>query len=272
MAGELQAQYTTGKTLYAVILSPSGQAWYTVTPAFENINAAHWTSYAITMTEATGTGLYLGTFPTGIVTIGTYSILVYVQAGGSPADTDTLIAAGTVLWSGTAALTPVATDSSGDVFIDSSQDLTAPMKASVSTAVMGATAASWNTAGTIGAKINAAGTASDPWATSLPGSYTSPEAGYILGTESSGGGANGLIGTVNDAAPLITSFKVNVPGIISGTGNLAGGYLTFTKSSVVTLNTKFAVTAYNNVTGLATVTGLNAAPDTNDVFLWTQSN
>lgn len=51
------------------------------------------------------------------------------------------------------------------------------------TLILGATASSWNTTGTIGNKINSSGGAgSDPWATVLPGSYAAGTAGYILGT------------------------------------------------------------------------------------------
>jgi len=42
-------------------------------------------------------------------------------------------------------------------------------------------AADFNTAGTMGNKMNSAASAGDPWTTSLPGSYTSGSAGYILG-------------------------------------------------------------------------------------------
>lgn len=38
------------------------------------------------------------------------------------------------------------------------------------------------TSGTTGAKLNSAASAGDPWSTSLPGSYTGTEAGFILGT------------------------------------------------------------------------------------------
>lgn len=38
------------------------------------------------------------------------------------------------------------------------------------------------TSGTFGEAMNAAGSAGDPWTTSLPGSYTSGQAGYIVGT------------------------------------------------------------------------------------------
>ena len=47
-------------------------------------------------------------------------------------------------------------------------------------AVWNSIAASFNVAGTMGAKMNSAASAGDPWATALPGSYLSTEAGGIL--------------------------------------------------------------------------------------------
>lgn len=47
-------------------------------------------------------------------------------------------------------------------------------------AVWNTIAASFNTAGTMGAKLNAASAAGDPWGAVLPGSYLSNEAGGIL--------------------------------------------------------------------------------------------
>jgi hypothetical protein len=44
------------------------------------------------------------------------------------------------------------------------------------------TLASHLTAGSTGFALNAAGSAGDPWATALPGSYTSGQAGFIVGT------------------------------------------------------------------------------------------
>lgn len=61
-------------------------------------------------------------------------------------------------------------------------DLTATMKASVASAAWDATATSYNTAGTMGNKLNSAASAGDPWTTALPGSYTAGSAGYIVGT------------------------------------------------------------------------------------------
>lgn len=47
-------------------------------------------------------------------------------------------------------------------------------------AVWNALAADFNTAGTMGNKLNSAGSAGDPWSTDLPGTYTADQAGAIL--------------------------------------------------------------------------------------------
>lgn len=61
-------------------------------------------------------------------------------------------------------------------------DLTAAMKTSVENAVWDATMASHVGAGSMGAELNAAGGAGDPWITALPGAYGAGSAGFILGT------------------------------------------------------------------------------------------
>lgn len=45
-----------------------------------------------------------------------------------------------------------------------------------------ALATEFNESGTMGQKLNAAGTAGDPWTTTLPGGYTGDQAGNIIGT------------------------------------------------------------------------------------------
>lgn len=49
------------------------------------------------------------------------------------------------------------------------------------TGVWDAIAADYNTVGTMGNKMNSAGSAGDPWSTELPGAYTGDQAGAILG-------------------------------------------------------------------------------------------
>jgi hypothetical protein len=53
---------------------------------------------------------------------------------------------------------------------------------SCAVAVWNALASAYNESGTMGARLNDAGSASNPWAETLPGSYISGQAGYIIGT------------------------------------------------------------------------------------------
>lgn len=101
MSKELILPYTTGKTVYAIIFSAIGQAWNTSgTPAFEALTSAHWTQYAITLTEqATATGIYEGDFPSAIAA-GSYGVIAYNQAGGSPATTDLPVGEEQIPWTG----------------------------------------------------------------------------------------------------------------------------------------------------------------------------
>lgn len=65
---------------------------------------------------------------------------------------------------------------SATIYVNAGTASTAEMAA----AVWNALAASFNTAGTMGNKLNAAGSAGDPWSTILPGSYTGSQAGQIV--------------------------------------------------------------------------------------------
>lgn len=62
------------------------------------------------------------------------------------------------------------------------EDLTGLTPASVASAVWAAIATDHNEAGTMGAKLNAASSAGDPWGTALPGSYPAGSAGAIVGS------------------------------------------------------------------------------------------
>jgi hypothetical protein len=59
---------------------------------------------------------------------------------------------------------------------------TAPTAAAVADAVWDEALSGHLSAGSTGEALNAAGGAGDPWITTLPGSYTAGQAGYILGT------------------------------------------------------------------------------------------
>ena len=103
MAGELQAHFATGAALYAVLLNENAQPWngttFDATPT-----TAEWASYVVALTEWSTTGLYRATMPAGIVTPGTYQVLVYKRLGGvgTEAPTDPVVWSGELAWSGSA--------------------------------------------------------------------------------------------------------------------------------------------------------------------------
>lgn len=83
----ITATYTVGATLYAVITSPAGTFWNTISQTFEAFNAGNWAQYAVPMAEYPGTSYYSAAYPTGIAGVLT-SELLFAQAGGSPALSD----------------------------------------------------------------------------------------------------------------------------------------------------------------------------------------
>lgn len=91
------------------------------------------------------------------------------------------------------------------------------------TLVLGATAASWNTAGTIGAKINAAGSAGDPWATLLPGSYASGTAGNIIGNNLNASITSRMASYTQPTGFLAATFP---SGTIANQTNITAGTIT----------------------------------------------
>src|ERR1043166_5470612 len=103
MSAEIKAKYPTGSTLYVIILRASdGQVWNG--SAFEALAAANWTTYAVTMTEQSTTGIYYGTMPSGISSSGVYHAWVFKRAGGSAATTDSLVGQQDLDWTGSADL------------------------------------------------------------------------------------------------------------------------------------------------------------------------
>ncbi len=106
MAGEIQASFRTGNTVFSLIRNRVGQVWNTSggTGAFETYTTAVFTSYAISLTEqGSASAYYVGTFPSAIIP-GVYSLTAKQQLGGSAAETDPTIAVGDFQWNGTVAL------------------------------------------------------------------------------------------------------------------------------------------------------------------------
>ena len=83
MTSTIQALYQTGKTLYAVCINPLNGQFINGT-SFEVYNSAHWSSYAVALSEYAGSGIYSGAYPIAAPTLLTTDI-IFAQAGGSPA-------------------------------------------------------------------------------------------------------------------------------------------------------------------------------------------
>lgn len=80
--------FSTGETIYRMRVNSSGAFWNGAT--YETYNAANWATYAITCTERGATGQYVSTDPDAATT---FTDLYYLQTGGTPAATDTLLGA-----------------------------------------------------------------------------------------------------------------------------------------------------------------------------------
>jgi len=107
MANEIQADYASGNTLYAVLRNRAGQVWHPGLQAFETWGTSGHAAddYDLPLTDKTGSR-YVGDFDTH-VPAGSYGIQIFLQAGAAPADTDTLMVSRDICWTGTGELTAV---------------------------------------------------------------------------------------------------------------------------------------------------------------------
>jgi hypothetical protein len=112
MAKELKTPFTSGATVYAVVLNAAGQAWRTDSAVFETPAAGNWAHYAISATEQSTTGIYEGDFPAAITAAGAYHVLFRRQSGSSPSSTDqnSGMIGGTIHWTGSAESFPLASN------------------------------------------------------------------------------------------------------------------------------------------------------------------
>jgi hypothetical protein len=105
MANEIQADYASGNTLYAVVRNGVGNVWYITGQNFEvwGTGSRNANDYDISLTDKSGSR-YVGDFDSNIPA-GRYFVQVFLQAGANPADGDTLVISNEIHWTGTGKVT-----------------------------------------------------------------------------------------------------------------------------------------------------------------------
>lgn len=105
MANEIHIDYESGNTLYAVIRNKAGEVWYPIGQIFEawGTEGRDVDDYDISLTGDDGSR-YVGDFDSN-VPAGRYTVQVFLQAGGNPADGDELVGSGEIIWTSTGELT-----------------------------------------------------------------------------------------------------------------------------------------------------------------------
>lgn len=92
---------TTAKAIYNLIRNTNADVWNGTT--FVPYVSGSLTLYANNMTEqGVASRYYVGPFPAGATSAGSYPVTVFVRAGASPAETDVTIAGGALDWNGSA--------------------------------------------------------------------------------------------------------------------------------------------------------------------------
>ena len=111
MANELQIDYGSGYTLYAVIRNQAGLVNVAGTATFEAWGTSGHTAdnYDIALSGDNG-GRYKGDFNAAITNAGHYTVQVFEQPGSVPADGDKLAGSGEIIWNGTAEVSDLNTE------------------------------------------------------------------------------------------------------------------------------------------------------------------
>jgi hypothetical protein len=99
VANELQAHYTPGLFVYAVLRRADGQFFNGA--GFEMPLGGNWGNYAISAPEQGGVGYYYASMPAGLPA-GQYNADFFWRQGTTPAVLDTIIGQASLSWSGSA--------------------------------------------------------------------------------------------------------------------------------------------------------------------------
>lgn len=127
-------------------------------------------------------------------------------------------------------------------------------KTDVENSVWSANASSYNVAGTTGNKLNSAASAGDPWTTNLPGSYTTGQAGYIIGNNlnasvSSRGTSNLTVSNLSS----LTNVTLAGTQVFNNTGNWNGNVSNVTNG--VSLSSSSIQSIWDTLTSALTSVG-----------------
>ncbi len=149
------------------------------------------------------------------------------------------------------------------------------------TLVLDVAASSHNTANSIGAKVNSAGSAGDPWSTTLPGSYSAGQAGYVVGhnldtnvgsrSTFAGGAVASVtapvtVNAINGLAPptnwSVMTIDASTGGVTVKANNDKAGYSLTSSQTFSTTGSVGSVTgAVGSVIGNVTVGGYASGQD-----------
>lgn len=109
MANEIHIDYESDKTLYAVRFNSAGQVALSDGSSFEDwgANGHDADDYDVSLSEVgSGGSHYVGDFDASSnISAGRYGVVVFLQAGANPADSDKIIGSGEIIWTGVGELT-----------------------------------------------------------------------------------------------------------------------------------------------------------------------
>jgi hypothetical protein len=166
----------------------------------------------------------------------------------------------------TASLVSYATGAlSGHIYVNQSEATVTQIVGSV----WGALSSDYDASGTMGERLNDAGSASNPWAESLPGSYVTGQAGHILGNlisalwEYSEDGMFEQAQVVSGAGNSATSFVTDLGQ--AETDHWKDSFLLFRSGDLKGQVRR--VTAYNGATKVVTSEAFTGIPADADRFL-----
>lgn len=124
-ANEVQIAYAVSNNLYFRVFDSTGQVYNTSETAFEAWADPNVGDYDVALT-GTGGSFYQGTFPA--ISDGTYTVVAYLRAGGSPAVGDGVISSGLMEWESDAEVDWSALADLIDTIISTLIDVAMPSK------------------------------------------------------------------------------------------------------------------------------------------------